>query len=215
MASYENAYRAICQKCKKSFDLDLIVVNSVNIDFAGHYREKLLNNTINRVICPHCKCNFTYERPNIAYSFKHKFAVLCNFDFDEKVYCCGNHYLFEMFKINNMKFRIVNYMCETSEKFRILLSGLDDFKIEYLKYKFFDKDFFTDKTNKILLFDKISDDQMLFNLYTDTDEIIKTFSIPYVEYLNLSFNYDLPYKLNGKCLWYKIDTKYIKEYINE
>ena len=27
--------------------------------------------------------------------------------------------------------------------------------------------------------------------------------------------YDLPYKLNGKCLWYKIDTKYIKEYINE
>jgi len=215
LASYENAYRAICQKCKKSFNLDLIVVNSVNIDFAGHYREKLLNNSLNRVTCPHCKCNFTYERPHVAYSLKNKFAVICDFDFDEKVYCCGNHHLFEMFKINNMKFRIVNYMCETSEKFRILLSGLDDIKIEYLKYKLFDKEFFEDKSNKILLFDKILDENLVFSLYTDTDDVIETYKIPYDNYLGLCLNYNFSYNLNGKCLWYKIDTKYIKEYINE
>ena len=45
-------------------------------------------------------------------------------------------------RINLPKFRLVSYQCEVSEKIRIFESGLNDYMIEYIKYKHFDKKYF-------------------------------------------------------------------------
>lgn len=215
LSSYENAFMAICQKCDKTFDIKFTVINSINVDFKGTQRQKLLNNNINRITCPHCGCDFTYERPFVAYSFENEFAILTDFKFHGGKLYFGRKNLFDLFKYCNMKFRVVNYMCEVSEKYRIFNIGLDDYKIEYLKFKLFDAEYFNDKPNEILLFDKFTDDNITFNLYSDTDEILQTFNVPFEEYNKINIKFNPQYYLNDQCIWHKIDTNYIKEHINE
>lgn len=215
LSGYENTFMAICQKCEKTFDTNFTVINSVNIDFKGYQSEKLLDNNINRIICPYCNCNFTYERPFVAYSVKQRFAVLADFNFKGENFYFGRKNLFMLFKLNDMKFRIVNYMCEVSEKYRIFCNNLDDYKIEYIKYKFFDDKYFNDKTNKILLFDKLEDNNIILNLHSDSDDILDTYKIPYKEYEEANIQFNPSYYHNDQCIWYNINTNYIKEHINE
>ena len=69
--------------------------------------------------------------------------------------------MFGMFGISGMRFRLVNYLCEVSEKVRIFELGLDDIKIEHIKFDNFGEEYFADKSDKILLFKEIFDNDIV------------------------------------------------------
>ena len=215
MPSYECAIEAICEKCEKTFRINMTIFNSLNLDFSSSYSDNLLNNKLNRVTCPHCNVEFTYERPFIAYSMNNKFAIMADFHCTNTVSSFGRKYIFDLFKIDGMKFRIVNYLCEVSEKVRIFNAKLDDIKVEQLKVKHFGNEYFNDKSNKILLFKEICDNELVFHLYNDLDEVLDTFKIPYSEYEKCDYGFKCDYETNGFINWYKIDDIYIKENSNE
>lgn len=215
MSAYEFATSAICERCYKSFNVNTTIYNSLNLDFTSSYANKLVNNSLNRVICSHCKTEFTYERPFVAYSFINKYAIMSDFSCNDKIIRHGRSYLFDLFKIANMKFRIVNYMCELSEKVRIFNSNLDDYKIEYVKYTHFGDEYFNDKQNRILLFKEIQNDNILFEFCDDIDNVLERHYIPYSEYEKFDLNTVETFRSDGLINWYKIDNIYIKELLNE
>ncbi len=209
MPGYEYTFKGICERCHKFFNVSTTICNSINTDFASSYFDNLLNNKLNRVTCEHCKTEFTYERPFIAYSFNNKYAVMADFDCKGKVIQSGKSYLFDLFKISGMKFRIVNYMCEVSEKVRIFNANLDDYKIEHIKRTHFGDEYFNDKANKILLFKEIQNDNILFELYDDVDNVLEQHHIPFKEYENCNLCFDELTQTDGLINWYKTDN--IKE----
>lgn len=210
MSSYEFTIGAKCEKCCKDFKINTVIVNSVNLDFEGSYKDRFINNTINKVKCPYCNIEFTYERPFIAFSINMNFAVLVDFDFDKTILTHGKSRILNLFGIKDMKFRLVNYMCEAVEKYRIFSARLDDYKIECIKNKYFDADLFSDKKNKILLFKEIYDNEMIFCLHDDIGNILENYTLPFDCYINTKTT-ELIYSNENYINWYKTDKIIKKE----
>ncbi len=215
MSAYEYTIRAVCERCNEFFNVNTTIYNSINLDYTSCFSSQLENNCLNRVVCTNCKTEFTYERPFIAYSLKNKYAIMSDFNFTNQIKQHGRSYLLDLFKITDIKFRIVNYMCEVSEKVRIFNCNLDDYKIEYIKYSHFGDDYFNDKTSKILLFKQVINDKILFELCDDVDNILEQHYIPFDEYKKCNFKPKQVFDTNGLINWYKIDNNYIKELLDE
>ena len=215
MAGYEHAFRVICEKCGKSFDKEFRIYTVINTDFQSNLVEKLKSDKLNTVTCPCCNAVFTYERPHLAYSLSKKYAInaLCSYTGGFKH--LGRSHMFGMFGISGMRFRLVNYLCEVSEKVRIFELGLDDIKIEHLKFDNFGEEYFADKSDKILLFKEIFDNDIVFEFRDDVDNVLETYRIPFEEYNNCCDLPQPPTQHNGAILWSKIDNNYIKEIIND
>ncbi|MBQ7900868.1 MAG: hypothetical protein IJ365_02740 [Clostridia bacterium] len=215
MAGYEHAFRAICGKCDKSFNKEFRIYTVVNTDFRSNLVEKLKSDKLNTVTCPFCNAVFTYERPHLAYSLSKKYAInaLCSYSGGSRH--SGRSHMFHMFGIRGMRFRLVNYLCEVSEKVRIFEHGLDDIKIEQIKYNNFGEEYFADKSDKILLFREICCDDIIFEFRDDVDNVLETHRLPYEEYARCGSLPQPPTQHNGAVIWTKIDNNYIKEIIND
>ena len=215
MSGYEQTFEAICEKCNNIFQCNGIVYSSINMDFISNYSDKLRCDQLNRVVCTSCNAEFTYERPFIAYSFKNKYAVIADFRNNDVVCTFGRMHFFDIFDIKDFRFRSVNYLCEVSEKIRIFEAGLDDVTIEIIKIKNFDESYFSDKLNKILVFDKLENNMLYFKLLNDIDEVLECFQLPFDMYLSQTHKMRFNYNNDGQINWYKIDNKSAKELINE
>ena len=123
--------------------------------------------------------------------------------------------MFDLLKVNGMKFRLTDYLCEVAEKVRIFDANLDDIAIEILKLRNFPQKYFDDKANYNLLFAGIENENMIFEYRYSTGKIIETHKIPVSEYQPTNNKYEPPYHKDGYILWTKIDNQYIKEICHE
>ena len=211
MSSFERCRSAICEKCDKQFMKSFTVYNSLNLDYKSTYKDLFTDDKLNVVKCPHCKSSFVYERPFIAYSIHKGYAVYAIPSLDENFLYHGKKELYDIFKIPSMKFRLVNYLCEVSEKVKIFEYGLNDLSIEYVKNKFFDQHYFSDKKNNMLLFKEIDGDNIVFEYRDYLGNVIETHFIPKGE-LDVTINFkEKPFTDDNLVKWIKIDNNFIRE----
>ena len=211
MAEYERANITICENCKTLFRKHFDVFTVINLDTKGYISDNFRNQKINKVTCPHCDKIFTYELHFLAYSLKKGFAVLALPGCKEQTYVSGKKCLYDIFGQKMPLFRLVNYQCEVAEKVRIFESGLDDFKIEYLKHKFFDSKYFEDKTLNILLFKEKDGENLIFEYRDFLETLLETLTIPFEEYEKINVNYNTDSNSDDNIKWIKIDNKFFEE----
>ncbi len=185
MAGYEKVVFATCEKCKNTFNASLFLFNSVNADVKQGIYEDFINDRLNLIKCNDCKSIFIYERPFVAYSISKQYAIYSNQSLTNKSLRFGRKNIYKMFGCNNMRFRIVDFQCEVSEKVRIFESNLCDIKIEKIKHILFDETYFKNKQDNIVLFKEIIDDQLIFEYRDYLQNVIETKSILLKEYTNL------------------------------
>lgn len=203
MPSYAIAYDAICQECEKRFDISERFTTVVNLDIEGFEKNKFLNGSLNRTVCPFCKKEFTYEIPMIVFSLKLKFAclVMPNLNSQNIVELKNPPY---HILPDNFCYRLVRYQIEALEKYRIFSLGLDDLQIEQFKLKNFSDDEAMPFDEKNIIFDSYNDRIIKFNQVDYNNDILNTYS----------FDCDLPNtEYNNFCRlkWLKIDRETLKE----
>ena len=211
MSAYERMHLLICEKCEKNFFTDATAFTVVNLDAAGSISDDFRNEKLNLVKCPLCNTTFVSEMHFLAYSLKQGFAVLALPSAQDSCYIHGKPEIYEFFNMDIPKLRLVNYQSEVLEKVRIFETGLDDYIIENIKYKFIDKKYFEDKTENILLFKEMTDTSLVFEYTTFLGKVNEVFEIPKDEY-NSSLTFE-EVKLTDKRknIWHRVDINYFKE----
>lgn len=185
MSGYEKVVFATCEKCKNIFNASLYLFNSVNADIKQGIYEDFINDRLNLIKCNECKSKFIYERPFVAYSISRQYAIYSNQSLTNKSLRLGRKNIYEMFGCNNMRFRIVDFQCEVSEKVRIFENNLCDIKTEKLKHIIFDESYFKNKQDNIVLFKEIKDDMLIFEYRDYLQNIIETKTVSINEYSNM------------------------------
>ena len=211
MAEFEYANKTICEACSKIIDKDVTVFTVVNLDNRGSIADKLINEQLNLITCPHCGKTFIYELPFVAYSFNSGYSIFALPSYDKNSLISGKSRLFELFGINMTKFRLVNYLCELVEKIRIFESGLSDYIIEDIKLNNFDKKYFEDKRENILLFKEINDNMLVFEYRDYLGNVLEVLKLPASVYTDEHKYKDIPYTETDKINWQMVDINLIKE----
>jgi len=186
MAGYEKVVFAICEKCKNTFNSSAFLFNSVNVDIKQGIYNDFINDKLNIVKCNHCQSIFIYERPFVAYSISKQYAIYSNQSLTDKSLKHGRKSIYKMFGFSNMKFRLVDFQCEASEKVRIFENNLCDIKIEKLKHILFDESYFKNKQDNMVLFKEIKDNLIIFEYKDYLQNVIETKSVLLDEYNNIS-----------------------------
>ncbi len=215
MALYELALGAICGECGNDFIKSFRIYNVTNTDYRSNITDKLLSYDLNKITCPKCNKTFTYQRPHLAYSLKKGYAVYGICQPDIRSLTSGRYRLFEMMNVNNIKFRLADYLCEVAEKVCIFENGLNDISIEIVKHRQFPQHYFENKTENILLFKGIEDENMIFEYINSTDEVLERHKIPVCEYPKPNHSFEPDLQKDGLILWTKTDNQYIKEIYDE
>lgn len=211
MAEYERANSIICESCEKRFFKHINVFTVANLDRIGSIVDGLLNETLNKVKCPLCKESFTFELPFVAYTLKRGYAILALPSNNESFYISGKYDIYRIFRINLPKFRLVSYQCEVSEKIRIFESGLNDYMIEYIKYKHFDKKYFLDKRESILLFKEITEDSLVFEYRDFLGRVLEILTLSKSVYDNDVVFDEVQLTDKNEIIWQRVDINYFKE----
>ena len=69
------AYTCICQDCNKVFIIDEVMVTVINLDDDKDTAIEFFSSSLNKISCPYCNANFTYEIPMLIFSLKDNFAI--------------------------------------------------------------------------------------------------------------------------------------------
>lgn len=209
MASYVRAFKGVCQECEKPFSLAERFCTVVNLDTKGFEKDKFEDGSLNRVCCPYCNTEFTFELPMIVFSPNMKFACLVDPNIDIKgIYSIKNppHILLN----NDFTFRCVRYLEEAREKVYILNSGLDDVLIEYIKLISFKDEDALPFDERNIVFDGKFENTYNFRQIDYNNKVLQNFSVEFndcdipIEIINIKNS------LSGKK-WHKIDRISLKE----
>ncbi len=207
MPSFASAFDAICQSCDKRFKIEEKFTRVINLDIAGFEKEGFLKGKLNKVKCPFCGAEFTYEIPMIIFGMRMKCAYLVEPNLKSE----------NLGKIKNpphiilpdgFKCRVVRYLAEAKEKYDIHLAGLDDASVEYIKLKSFDDDMAMPFDEKNMIFVSYNNGCYTFNQVDFNDNILNTYSVNFddeniPEYItNMNLSHDK---------WLKIDREALKE----
>lgn len=215
MASSEYVIGALCSECGNDFIKPFRVYNVTNTDYISSITTRLLTDKLNKVTCPRCNSTFTFELPHLAFSLNKGYAVYARYNQDIRSRLSGKCHLFEMMNIDNMKFRLVDYLCEVAEKVAIFESGLDDISVEIVKHRHFPQKYFENNSDYNLLFTGTDEEDMIFEFRNHIDTVLETHRIPLSEYIDFSEKYQPETFRDGYVVWTKIDNIYIKEICHE
>ncbi len=200
----ENGITCENDKCKKHFYDYIFLKSIINFDEGGKDAKAILNGgTINRVTCPYCKCNFTYETPLLLFSQNHKIYAASTFD-DDFIYTSNCENALKIAKSDDLNLRITDYAFEAAEKIRLAYFGIDDAKIEIFKLITFPKCKDMDKAFEYMVFDRVENDFLIFSHRDYTDKILKSFEILKSDFEKFDFDFKPP--ITGK--WAKTDNKW-------
>lgn len=209
MSSFACAFDAICQSCDKRFKIKERFSAVINLDIAGFERDGFLTGKLNRLKCPICGSEFTYEIPMIVFSMKKKFAILI-----EPNLTRGN-----LDKIKNpphvilpddFEFRAVRYLTEAKEKYDIYSYSLDDTVIEYIKLQSFSDDMAMPFNERNMVFVSYDDGIYTFYQVDYNDNILNTY---HVEFENNNIPEYILNMTKSHNSWLKIDREALKEEI--
>lgn len=205
MSSAVTGYDAFCQSCEKRFELTERFTHVVNLDIEGFEKEKFLNGTLNRVVCPICKAEFTYEIPMIVFSIERNFACLVypNLSNDNaKMIKDPPHLILP----EKFIFRVVHYQIEALEKTRIFMAGLDDTNIELIKLRNFTDDEAMPFDERNIIFVSYENDTYSFIQVDYNNNILKEICVD-----NTTLETDTKTKNFCRFKWLKIDRETLKE----
>lgn len=188
-----------CENCHELFRDHIVITNIVDMDKDDTISKSVLTDLFNRVICPYCKTEFTYETPVLLFSFKMKVAILTMHS--EITTNTGNFPLLVKFaKANEWKFRLCDFFCTASEKMRIFKDGLCDASIELIKNSHFKEYAHMKLDEEYIAYDYSDSEFLYFSKRNDFDNVLEKMKIPY-EYYNKYLNKP---KIPGGN-WTKID----------
>ncbi len=209
MPSYVNAYDAICQSCGLRFSIREKFSDTINLDIEGFEKKNFLNGSLNRVDCPFCGCNFTYEIPLIVFSEDIGFAYLVQPTLrNDKNYISKNP-PYRIFS-KDFEYRIVRYLAEAKEKYDIKISGLSDTAIEYIKLKSFPDTMAMPFDEINMLFSSYENGEYTFKQTDFNDKILNTYTINFSDKDIPDYILNISHQHNK---WLKIDRETLKEEI--
>ncbi len=202
-----SANRCICQDCNYIFNINREMINVINIDEDKDVFLDFLTASLNRVTCPKCKANFTYEIPMLIFSSQERFAIKVDPRFlpeDTSL----KAYLPSFFQIFDFRYRQVSYYIEALEKVRMFKDALDDRYIEYVKLKFFSDEDASPMDDVNLCYKASDNEKFYFEKLDYNGFLLKEFEVLKSDARSCLF-LDEP-----KCaIWQKINRYTIKDYI--
>jgi len=197
-----------CERCHEIFYRYTYITDVIDADRKDKLSSDALKGNVNRVECPFCKTEFTYEGPLLLFSNTACAAALsaCKFAPTE----VGNFNLaLKMSKATHWKLRKCIFAMFNCEKMRIFKSNLCDGKIEILKYMYFKEYRDMDFRDYYIVFQKHENNTLYFTKNDDVDNVLKEYTIDFEKYTNIS-DIDIP------CgQWMTIDRDWAKKQLEE
>lgn len=200
----------ICEECYRLFFSYVNIAYIIDADSYDSFARSIKTGRLNRVTCPYCKSEFTYETVLYIYSVKYSMAVIASHNTDP-VSTERTPELFRLLGMSDYKFRVVPYASCAAEKIRIASEGLDDLKVELFKFRTF-KDYKNmDPCDEYITFERIEDDSIIFSHRDFKDDILAEYRISMNEYLE--YNPILPDV--PECTWFRGDKSWALKYYTE
>ena len=209
MASYVRAFSALCQECNKRFQIAERFCTVVNLDIEGFEKEKFEDGSLNRIVCPLCNTEFTFEISMIVFSMNMNFACII----DQNIDTNGTDSLKNPPSIllpEDFTFRCVRYMDEAREKLRIIKHGCDDFVIEYIKLMSFNDEDALPFNEVSLVFDSKEGEIYKFSKLNFNGEVLENYKIVFNDSDIPEAVKNMKYSLKGRK-WHKLDRISLKE----
>jgi len=197
-----------CEVCDKLFPKRYNYANVIDADGYDDLAYGVEEGLCNRITCPYCGIEFTLENPMLVYSWQYKTYATAGFpEFDGlDLYSTAN--LKNALRISgaqDINLRKTDYAIEACEKIHIAKYGLCDVKTEFFKIINF-PDYVNMKSDEeTIVFDKISNENLIFSHRHFTDTVITRYTIPFSEYSSLVCK--IPSA--PKATWIKINKEYI------
>lgn len=181
MEGYAPDSYIVCECCYKYFVSYAIMHNAIDADAKCQLTKDAFVGRINRITCPHCNSEFTFETLFYVFSGTDKFAVASH---------CGNpvpkvasfETACKISGASDWKFRECSYTAECLEKMRIFKSGLDDTIIEKLKLSCFDSYKTMNLLEEHITFVSCDVQYIYFEHRDFTDKLIAKLKIPRSKY---------------------------------
>jgi len=209
MASYVRAFNGLCQECTNHFSMAERFCTVVNLDTSGFEKDKFIDGSLNRISCPLCNTEFTFEIPMIVFSLNMKFACFIDPGIDNN----SNNLVKAPPYIllpKDFTFRCVRYLEEAREKERILKSGLDDVLVEYIKLISFKDEDALPFDERNIVFDSKDKNTYKFTQIDYNNQILQKFSIEFKDDNIPDEIINIKNSLSGKK-WHRIDRMSLKE----
>jgi len=209
MSSYVNTSDAVCQECEKRFNINLRFSSVINLDIDGFEKDGFLNGSLNRIKCPFCNTEFTFEIPLVIFSVKNKFAYLVcpNLNNTNEKFIKNTLHLFLP---NDFKFRLVRYLIEAKEKYDIHVNLCDDIIIEYIKLCVFSDEEAMPFDKRNIVFKAKNNNEYIFEQIDYNDKVLNTYKINFNNEKIPDYVKEKSYKLNN-TIWHKIERISLKE----
>ena len=201
-----SAHRCVCQDCNSNFYINRQMINVINLDEDKDACVDFIKASVNRVTCPKCNANFTYEIPMLIFSCKDRFAIKVEPAFSPEN--SSEDFLPGFFNIFDFKYRKVSYYIEALEKVRAFKDGLDDRYIEYVKLRFFSDEDATPMDDVNLCYKASDNNNLYFEKLDYNGFLLKDFQVLKDDVLPCIFS-DEP----QNPVWQQINRYTINDYI--
>jgi len=208
MSQYVPDTNIVCENCYKFFVTYTIIHTVIDADSNDDITKDAYTGIINRVKCPYCNTEFTYESPFFVHSYMDKFFIASGF-LNSYMDVASFKTAAQISKMSLCKFRRTSFIMDSAEKVRIFKSNLDDGKIEILKLKSFPDYYNMQLDDEYIVFDKSDDDYIYFSNRDFTDKVLKEYKVLKSEY-SLIKDTNIPV---GD--WVTIDREWAKKFMED
>lgn len=172
--------------CKRHFYKYIFFASIIDIDRGDEPADAVMNGgAVNRVKCPFCGCEFTYETPLMIFSQKYKIYTASTFD-EQFIYTSAFENALRIAGETDLRLRLTQFAFEAAEKIRLAAFGLSDAKAEMFKLVRFENYKDMDTAYEYIVFDKLTDNTLIFTHRDYTDKILEVYEISYDEYKRFS-----------------------------
>lgn len=199
-----------CENCHEVFYRYVEITNVIDTDRIGKFAIEAISGLVNRVVCPFCKAEFTFENPMIMYSNTSK--IVCYTCYDVLPLNCRDFKLLaKITHCTDWSFRLCRFTMDASEKIRIFKDSLNDAAIEIIKLRNFPEYRNMILEDEYITYEKTNADMLCFTKRNDLDEIKDNLFVPISEYKTVLHTLpEMPFSQ-----WMCIDRNWAIEYTEE
>ena len=172
-----------CENCNSFFNKYVRFETVIDADSYDEASQNALEGIINRVTCPYCKTEFTYENPFMLHSYSCKSIAVAAVS-SELVNVSNLSVALKISGAGEWQLRRCDFARDAAEKIRIFKSGLNDAAIELIKLRQFHDYRNMDLYDEYIIFDNLIDDKLIFSLRDYTDNVKDTYEIDMSVYNN-------------------------------
>ena len=174
-----------CENCHEFFYRFVHITNVIDADKNDELGKSAVSGLVNRVVCPFCNAEFTYENPLVVYSNTSK--IVCYADYHVLPLVCRDFTLLtKITGCSDWNFRLCDFAMNASEKIRIFKDNLQDSIIEILKLNSLPEYRTMILEDEYITYDGKDDEKLYFSKRSDLDITLENYTIPLSEYNQLN-----------------------------